>query len=66
MIGGIEEGIREAAKTGVLEGNPVVDFKAALLDGAYHVMDSDWRAFGIAAQGAFWDGQRKAGPRVLP
>ena len=25
MIGGVEEGIREAAKTGVLEGGPVVD-----------------------------------------
>jgi elongation factor G len=28
MVGGVEEGIREAAKTGVLEGWPVVDFKA--------------------------------------
>ena len=65
MIGGVEEGIREAAKTGVLEGGPVVDFRATLVDGAYHEIDSNWRTFRIAAQGAFWDGIRKAGPKLL-
>ena len=65
MIGGVEEGIREAAKTGVLEGGPVVDFKATLIDGAYHEVDSNWRTFNLAAQGAFWDGMRKAGPKLL-
>ena len=65
MIGGVEEGIREAAKVGVLEGHPVTDFKAVLIDGAYHDIDSSWRTFSIAAQGAFWVGQRRAGPRLL-
>jgi elongation factor G len=65
MIGGVEEGIREAAKSGVLEGHPVVDFKATLLNGAYHEVDSNWHTFSLAAQSAFWDGQRKAGPRLL-
>ena len=65
MIGGVEEGIREAAKTGDLEGGPVVDFKATLIDGAYHDVDSNWRTFSLAAQGAFRDGMRKAGPKLL-
>jgi elongation factor G len=65
MIGGVEEGIQEAAKAGVLEGHPVTDFKAVLIDGAYHEIDSSWRTFNLAAQGAFWAGQRRAGPRLL-
>jgi elongation factor G len=65
MIGGVEEGIRKAAKTGVLEGGPVVDFNAILIDGAYHEIDSSWRTFSLASQGAFWDGMRKAGPKLL-
>jgi elongation factor G len=65
MIGGVEEGIREAAKTGVLEGGPVVDFKATLIDGAYHETDSNWHTFSLAARGAFRDGMRKAGPKLL-
>jgi elongation factor G len=65
MIGGVEEGIREAAKAGVLDGGPVVDFKATLIGGAYHELDSNWRTFSLAAQYAFWDGMRKAGPKLL-
>ena len=65
MIGGVEEGIREASKEGVLEGGPVVDFKATLVDGAYHEIDSNWRTFSLAAQGAFREGMRKAGPKLL-
>src|SRR5208282_6796883 len=33
-IGGVGEGIRKAAKTGVLAGGRVVDFKATLIGGA--------------------------------
>lgn len=65
MVGGVEEGIREAAKTGVLDGGPVVDVKATLIDGAYHEVDSNRRTFHLAAQGAFWNAMRKAGPRLL-
>ena len=65
MIGGVEEGLREAAKTGVLNGGEVVDFKVTLLDGAYHEVDSNWRTFSLAGQGALWDGMRKAGPKLL-
>lgn len=65
MIGGVEEGVRQAAKTGILEGGPVVDFKATLIDGAYHEIDSNWQAFSLAAQGAFRIGVEKAGSKIL-
>ena len=32
----IEQGLREAAETGILAGYPVIDFKASLVDGSYH------------------------------
>ena len=35
-----DDGIREAAKSGLLGGFEVVDFKATLLDGSYHEVDS--------------------------
>jgi elongation factor G len=62
-IAAIEEGIREAARKGVLTGGAVVDFKATLLDGAHHEVDSTWLAFKLAAQGGFWEAMRKAGPK---
>lgn len=65
MIGGVEEGIQQAAKAGVLNGGTVVDFRATLVDGKYHELDSNWHTFSLAAQGAFWDGMRKAGPKLL-
>jgi elongation factor G len=63
--GGIEEGIQHASRTGVLVGYPVVDLRVTLVGGAYHEMDSTWHSFSLAAQGAFWDGMRKAEPRIL-
>lgn len=66
FIGGVEEGIREAAKAGIIGGYPVVDIKATLLDGKYHEIDSNWRTFSAAAQGAFYEGMRRAGPQFLP
>src|SRR5437667_12288060 len=63
-IGGIQEGIQEASRTGILAGYPVVDLRVTLLTGAYHDMDSNWRTFNLAAQRAFWDGMRKAGPKI--
>ena len=49
----IEAGIREAAESGVLAGYPVIDFKATLVDGSYHEVDSSEMAFKIAASMAF-------------
>ena len=56
----IEEGIREAAETGVLAGYPVIDFKATLVDGSYHEVDSSEMAFKIAGSMAFKEGCKQA------
>ena len=65
FVGGVEEGIREASKQGVIDGGPVVDVRVTLLECVYHEVDSNPRTFSLAAQGAFWEAMRKAGPRLL-
>ena len=55
-----EEGIREAAESGILAGYPVIDFKATLVDGSYHDVDSSEMAFKIAGSMAFKEGCRQA------
>ena len=61
----VEEGIREAAESGVLGGYPLIDFKATLFDGSYHDVDSSEMAFKIAGSMAFKDGAKKANPVIL-
>ena len=61
----IEEGIREAAETGVLAGYPVIDFKATLVDGSYHEVDSSEMAFKIAGSMAFKEGCKQAKSVIL-
>ncbi len=61
----VEEGIREAAESGVLAGYPVIDFKATLVDGSYHDVDSSEMAFKIAGSMAFKEGCRKAKSVIL-
>ena len=61
----IEEGIREASDSGVLAGYPVIDFKATLVDGSYHEVDSSEMAFKIAGSMAFKEGCRKAKAVIL-
>ena len=56
----IEEGVREAAQNGILAGYPVIDFKATLVDGSYHEVDSSEMAFKIAASMAFKEGCKQA------
>ena len=60
----IEEGIREAAQSGILAGYPVIDFKATVVDGSYHDVDSSEMAFKIAGSMAFKEGC-KQGKSVL-
>ena len=60
----IEQGMREAAESGVLAGYPVIDFKVALVDGSYHEVDSSEMAFKIAGSMAFKEGC-KQGHSVL-
>ena len=61
----IENGIREAAASGVLAGYPVVDFKVEIIDGSYHPVDSSEMAFKIAGSMAFKDAAKKAGIELL-
>ena len=61
----IEAGIREAAESGVLAGYPVIDFKATLVDGSYHEVDSSEMAFKIAASMAFKEGCKRAKSVIL-
>jgi elongation factor G len=42
-----------------------VDFKATLIDGSYHDVDSNALTFEIAAKAAFREGLKKAGPILL-
>ncbi len=65
FIPAVEEGIREAAESGVLAGYPMVDIRATLLDGKYHEVDSSEIAFKIAASMAFKEAAQKAGPILL-
>lgn len=60
----IEDGVREAALSGILAGYPVIDFKATLVDGSYHEVDSSEMAFKIAGSMAFKEGC-KQGKSVL-
>ena len=47
------EGIREAAKAGVIAGYEVVDFKVRLVDGSTHEVDRSEMAFRVAGSMAF-------------
>ncbi len=64
-IPAVEKGIKDAATSGVLAGYPLINFKATLLDGAYHDVDSSALAFEIAAKAAFREGAAKAGAKIL-
>ncbi|MGH7212868.1 MAG: elongation factor G, partial [Acetobacteraceae bacterium] len=64
-IPAVEKGLKNQAGTGVLAGFPTVDFRASLLDGKYHDVDSSALAFEIAAKACFRDGMKKAGPIIL-
>ncbi|RDI91349.1 elongation factor G [Thermosipho africanus Ob7] len=64
-IPAVEEGVREAAQSGVLAGYPMVGIKAILLDGSYHEVDSSEMAFKIAASMAFKEAVKKAKPILL-
>ena len=64
-IPAIEYGIREASRSGVLAGYETVDFKATVVDGSYHDVDSSEIAYRIAASMAFKEGCKEAGPILL-
>ena len=60
FIPAIKSGIEDASRSGVLGGYEVVDFKATLLDGSYHDVDSSEMAYKIAGSMALKDALEKA------
>jgi len=64
-IPGVEKGIQSVIDSGPLAGFPVIDFKVALVDGAFHDVDSSVMAFEIASKAAMRDGLKKAGAKLL-
>ena len=61
----MEKGIQSVSDSGPLAGFPVIDFKVALADGAYHDVDSSVMAFEIAARAAFREGCQQAKAQLL-
>jgi len=61
----INDGIQGAAKAGSLAGFEVVGFKAAVIDGSYHDVDSSATAYEIAGSMAFKEALKKADPCLM-
>jgi elongation factor G len=64
-VPGVEKGIQSVLDSGPLAGFPVIDVKVALVDGAFHDVDSSVLAFEIATRAAMRDGLKKAGAKLL-
>ena len=64
-IPSVKKGLEMARQTGLLAGFPVIDFKATLVDGAYHDVDSSALAFEIAGRAAFREVMARAKPALL-
>ena len=60
-----EAGLRDAAQSGVLGGYRVIDWRATLIGGEQHEVDSSEMAFENAARMAFYDGMKAASPVLL-
>jgi elongation factor G len=65
FIPGVIKGLESVKENGLLAGFPVIDFKATLIDGAYHDVDSSVLAFEIAARAAFRELREKGAPKLL-
>ncbi|MEY4879014.1 MAG: elongation factor, partial [Pseudomonadota bacterium] len=53
FIPSVEKGLKVQKESGLLAGFPVIDFKATLVDGKYHEVDSNALTFEIASRAAF-------------
>ena len=65
FIPSVEHAIRTEAKQGQVAGYEVVDFKARLIDGKYHDVDSSALAFEIAGRYCFRDAHKASKPKLL-
>ena len=64
-IPGVEKGLESAKENGLLAGYPVTDFKATLVDGAFHDVDSSVLAFEIASRAACRELKGQGDPRLM-
>ncbi|WP_374576287.1 elongation factor G [Phenylobacterium sp.] len=64
-VPGVQKGLESAKDNGLLAGFPLIDFKATLIDGAFHDVDSSVLAFEIASRAAFKELREKAAPKLL-
>jgi elongation factor G len=64
-VPGVVKGLESVKDTGIIAGFPVIDFKATLIDGASHDVDSNVMTFEIAARACFREAMPKAGPKLL-
>jgi elongation factor G len=64
-VPGVEKGLTAIKETGTIAGFPMIDFKATLIDGDYHDVDSNVLTFDIAARACYREGIPKAGPKLL-
>jgi len=65
FIPSVEKGLNNIRESGIIAGYPMIDFKAILVDGAFHDVDSSALAFEIAAKSAFREGMPKGSPKLL-
>ncbi|MBU6473346.1 MAG: elongation factor G [Alphaproteobacteria bacterium] len=64
-IPAVEKGLRSQKESGLMAGFPVIDFKATLVDGKYHEVDSNALTFDIAARAAFRELSTKGAVKLL-
>jgi elongation factor G len=65
FIPGVEKGVREAMRSGVLAGYPVKGVRVRLLDGSHHSVDSSEIAFKLAGVQAMRQALEQAEPVLL-
>jgi elongation factor G len=65
FIPSVEFAIRSESKKGMIAGYEVVDFKARLIDGKYHDVDSSALAFEIAGRSIFREAHKASKPKLL-
>jgi elongation factor G len=65
FVPGVEKGVESVMSSGPLIGFPVLDIHVALVDGAYHDVDSSAIAFEIASRMCMREAFQKAGPKIL-
>ena len=64
-VPGVEKGLTLQKESGLLAGFPLIDFKARLVDGAFHDVDSNVLTFEIASRAALRELAQKGGPKLL-